>query len=150
MCTLVLYYTQKKNLLSKKFELTDLPLFLLLKQRAGAAGGFCCGPGVLTGGSWTSKPRRIKRDDDNIDIDIDTQSAGNCTEVNAFGYSSHAGGAWEIRAEDRKDSFARLHKEYQSVASHEKTTWLQSHAAVYKAQRYDGPVRFLGTALLSL
>lgn len=73
----------------------------------------------------------------------DPQSAVNCTgkmDANVFGHASDVDGAWEIRAEHVKDSFAGLYDEFKTVALDEKMEWLQTHGAVHRAQLHDGSV----------
>lgn len=106
------------------------------KQTSGGTGTLCCTKGSLTGGSYTSRPRSKRGD---------SQSGSNCTEIweaNVFGYASSADGTWVIRADHVKDAFAQLHEEYKTVEAHGKLSWLQSHGAIYKVRRHDGPVSF--------
>lgn len=117
-------------------------------QNAGAAGTVCCSGNSVsfTGGKWYSRAR-FKRNDDLQSVPA--AAAKECVEPNVFGYAPGPdAGAWEIRAEDVKErngnsTFAELHEEFQSCASHdEKMTWLQSHEASYKPRLHDEPVSF--------
>ncbi|KAM5446306.1 hypothetical protein MaudCBS49596_006715 [Microsporum audouinii] len=60
--------------------------------------------------------------------------------LNVFGYALEDGGAWEIRADNlkdssvRKDTFAKMHKEFRAVAKDKNVAWLQAHRATHKAQ----------------
>lgn len=122
--------------------LTDrVPLCKKKKTARWCQRRFSCGPGTFSGGRWFSTPRR-KRGGDDDKYDSQSIIGNNCTEkvdVNVFGHASDAYGAWKIRAKIVKDAFASLHAEFQSLASHEKTLWLQAQGAVYGAPPDHGP-----------